>query len=267
MRKFLYISLMLLFSFMAAWAQKEYIYQDTSLLQDEEPLQNDDTASDANDEQNDTMITDTVLYKNKLQLSPDSIVSWKKLKQYSYMNRLDSLLREKNKKVKIQPAEKEFKPGFFAKLLNSPVLKVLLWMLAIAFVLFIIYKLFLTEGLFKVKTKAIDETKTNEPEQIINAETNFDELVKNALLHKDYRQAVRLHYLRTLHLLAGKNLIEMSPGKTNYQYVSEIKSRAYQNDFAALTLNYEYVWYGEFNIENDSYSKIESGFINFNKKI
>lgn len=250
---------------MAASAQKKYIYQDTSLLQKEETY-NDDENETAGD-YIPSMAIDTFLYKNDLQFSPDSITKWKKLKQYGYMNSLDSLLRDKNKKEKKQPVQENYKPGFFAKLLNSPVLKALLWMLAISFVLFIIYRLFLTDGMFKASTKTADNAGANIVGETITAETDFDELVRNALLQKNYRQAVRLQYLRTLHLLAAKNLVGLSPDKTNYQYVSEIKDKAYQNEFATLTLNYEYVWYGEFNIEHETYNKIEPGFINFNKKI
>lgn len=271
MRKIIYISILFTFFFVAVQAQKKYIYQDTSLLQKVEPNGNDENGTTATDDKNVETITskviDTLLYINNLQLSPDSITEWKKLKQYSYIKNLDSLLREKNKKTKVQPEQKENKPGFFTNLLTSPFLKTIMWILAIAFVLFIIYKLFLTEGVFKAKTKAADKTGTTETSDAISSETDFDGLIKTALQHKNYRRAVRYQYLRTLHLLAGKNLIELAPDKTNYQYVSEIKKKAYQNDFATLTLNYEYVWYGEFNIENDIYRKIETGFINFNKKI
>lgn len=271
MRKVIYISFLFTFFFVAAQAQKKYIYQDTSLLQKEEPEHNDENettvTADKIVESPAAKQADTALYINNLLLSPDSITQWKKLKQYSYIKSLDSLLREKNKKTKAKPVQKNNGPGFLSKLLTSPFLRIFLWMLAISFVLFIIYKLFLTEGIFKAKTKAADKPGTTEPEETISSETDFDELIKNALQNNNYRQAVRYQYLRTLHLLAGKNLIELAPDKTNYQYVSEIKEGAYQNDFATLTLNYEYVWYGEFNIENDIYRKIETGFINLNKKI
>jgi hypothetical protein len=49
--------------------------------------------------------------------------------------------------------------------------------------------------------------------------------------------------------------------------VQEIANHNHRQDFAALTLNYEYVWYGEFDIEKDIYQKIENGFINLNRKL
>ena len=68
-------------------------------------------------------------------------------------------------------------------------------------------------------------------------------------------------------MLAGKKFIEMAPDKTNFQYVQEIGNRDYQNEFASLTLNYEYVWYGEFAIDKNVYQKIETNFNGLNKKL
>jgi hypothetical protein len=73
--------------------------------------------------------------------------------------------------------------------------------------------------------------------------------------------------LHTLHKLAGKELIMIAADKTNYQYVSELKNAMQRNDFAALTLNYEYVWYGEFAIDEQVYGKIRTGFKTFNDRI
>ena len=132
--------------------------------------------------------------------------------------------------------------------------------------LFLIYRLFLAEGVFKRKSASLNNTETVAEEQI-TGETDFDSLIRTALQNNNYRHAVRYQYLRSLHYLAGKNLVELAPDKTNFQYVREIKNRDMQNEFASLTLNYEYVWYGEFSIENEVYQKIEKGFTGFNQKL
>jgi len=83
----------------------------------------------------------------------------------------------------------------------------------------------------------------------------------------NYRLAVRYKYLQTLYKMAAKKMVELAADKTNYQYVREISNYNYQNEFAALTLNYEYVWYGEFEIEENIYKRIETGFSQFNNKL
>ena len=70
-----------------------------------------------------------------------------------------------------------------------------------------------------------------------------------------------------LYIPIDKNILELAPDKTNFQYVSDLANHKYQNDFAALTLNYEYVWYGGFEIEQYRYQKIENQFINLNQKL
>jgi hypothetical protein len=135
--------------------------------------------------------------------------------------------------------------------------------------LFILYKLFLTEGIFKKKSRSINnEQSTPEvTEEVVTSESDFDRLIRLALTAGNFRLAVRYQYLRTLHHLAGRNYVEMAVDKTNYQYVQEISNHQLRNDFASLTLNYEYVWYGEFQIEQTIYHKLETAFSGFNQKI
>ena len=258
----------------AAQAQKKIIYEDTSLLQKEEPVSapvedftlRDSAVSIVPSVTLDEELADTTLYKNNLNLSVDSIKNWRKLKEYAYTLYLDSLLKNiKKKEVKETPQRSG--NGLFGRLLNSNFVSVLLWTLAICFILFILYRLFLAEGVFQRKSKSAKNDEAAVEEEIITNESDFDALIRQALLNGNYRQAVRYQYLKTLHLLAGKSLVELAPDKTNFQYVHEIKNRDQQQLFATLTLNYEYVWYGGFDIEKNIYQKIESNFTGFNQKI
>ena len=255
MHKIIYISLLLLPFLPVAQAQQKFVYEDTALLQkDEQDVRivqapNDDAAPEYEDE-----TLDTSLYKNNLNLPFDSIRNWKNLKEYAYTKYLDSLLKNK-KKPEAKQTSRPPGSGIFTNLLNSSLMRVLLWTLVICFVLFIIYRLFLADGVFQRKSRSKKEEAEVE-EELITPESDFDALIRQALQSGNYRQAVRYQYLRTLHLLAGKQFIELAPDKTNYQYVREITNRGHQNDFAALTLNYEYVWYGEFDIEKNIYQKL-----------
>ena len=272
MRKIIYISLLLMGFLSAAQAQKKIIYEDTSLLQKDEAVSatvdqievvKDSTAlvnAPATALEDDEP-ADTSLYKNDLNLSYDSIKNWRNLKDYAYTKYLDSLL--KNIKRKEPPAPRK---SILSNLFNSNIVTVLLWTAAIAFILFILYRLFLAEGVFKRKPKSA-KTEAEVAEEIITNESDFDAMIRQAMQNGNYRQAVRYQYLRTLHLLAEKDMVQLAPDKTNYQYVSEIANRSYQQDFASLTLNYEYVWYGEFEIDKNIYDKIESNFRGFNQKL
>lgn len=218
------------------------------------------------------MFRDTTLNFNHLKMPADSVASWKKAKAFEYAGYLDSLLKLQQQKetVRITPATNSG-PGWLDRLLSSPATRVFFWILAAVFIGFILFKLFLTEGVFKRVTKKDKDATPEVKEEIINGETDFDLLVQQAIRTGNYRLGVRYLYLKTLHQLAGKRFIELAADKTNYQYVREIGTHhaqsGLQNDFAALTLNYEYVWYGEFAIEEAIYKRIETGFKNFNQSV
>lgn len=274
MRKIIYISLLFLFFLTESSAQKKIIYQDTALLQQEEIIASpqdeevvDETvAADEFEQAEDEEKPDTVLYQNNLYLPFDSVKNWKNGKDYAYTKYLDSLLKNRKKKeLKTPPSSSG--TGILNRILGSGIVQGLFWLVVIAFVLFVIYRLFLADGVFERRSKQVKDADAEVEEELITAASDFDALIKSAIQNGNYRHAVRYQYLRTLHSLAHKNLIELAPDKTNFQYVHELKNRNHQQDFAALTLHYEYVWYGEFNIEKLTYQKIENNFKNLNQKL
>lgn len=278
MRKTIYISILLMSFFSAVQAQKKIIYEDTSLLQKDEPVISvpvDDIRSvdsvilnvpiDTVKAEVETPL-DTTLYKNNLNFSYDSIRNWRNLNDYSYTKYLDSLLKSK-KEPKKNDTPKSSEPGLLNDILGSGILGLLLWTFVICFVGFILYQLFLSDGGFRRRSKKTKDIIAQVEEEIITSESDFDALIRQALQNANYRQAIRYQYLRTLHLLADKNLVSLAPDKTNFNYVSEITNADNRQAFAALTLNYEYVWYGEFDIDKNIYEKIETNFRQLNQKI
>jgi Domain of unknown function (DUF4129) len=267
MRKLIYISIWLSCITGTANAQEKFVYEDSSLLQTEEitpPVEevqiSEEVLQSVVEER-----TDTSLYPNNISLSPDSIQQWKKLKEYAYITYLDSLLKQRKQEEVKQQKPRE--PGKLNDFLGSGFFSGLLWVLAIGFVGFLVYRLFLADAVFRRSPKAISSESTETVEEEFTSESDFDAFIRTALQHGNFRQAVRYQYLRTLHALADKGLVELAPDKTNYQYVSELRNHDLQQPFSALTLNYEYVWYGEFNIDREIYQKIEPGFTGFNQKL
>ncbi len=246
MRRTIYISLLCLLFFTAANGQET-------------------TASATDSTSSDDAVVDTSLYFNNLTLSADSVESWKNQKAFAYAKDLDSLLKARQKAM--EKRSEVSPPSWLDKFLSSGYIRVILWALAIAFVLFVLYSLFLSDGVFKRSSRSNAGLAPLVEEEIITPETDLDHLISQSVQAGNYRQAVRYQYLRTLHKLADKNLVELAKDKTNYQYVHEIQSQVIRNEFATLTLSYEYVWYGEFMIDAVLYKKLESGFSDLNQKI
>ena len=91
-------------------------------------------------------------------------------------------------------------------------------------------------------------------------------LLRNAIRNGNYRLAVRYLYLQVLDKLAERKIIEISSNKTNYEYVNEMRKHKFANEFASLTLKYEYVWYGEYPVDEKLFAQLEGNFIQFTKK-
>jgi len=79
-----------------------------------------------------------------------------------------------------------------------------------------------------------------------------------------HREAVRARYLITLKTLADRGDIQWRKGKTNYDYLYELKQREnLQREFAELTRKFEFIWYGGEEINENLYKKIDARFADF----
>lgn len=84
---------------------------------------------------------------------------------------------------------------------------------------------------------------------------NFDKKINECVKNENYRKAIRFLYIKFLKVLADNELIEWEINKTNKDYRQEMKQTKYFSIFKYLTLVYEYVWYGEFEIDKQQYNK------------
>lgn len=88
-------------------------------------------------------------------------------------------------------------------------------------------------------------------------EINFPESIAKFEREGDYRSAVRYQFLFVLKKLSDKKSINWNPEKTNKDYVTELKVANLKNEFSNLSYIFEYVWYGEFSIDEQSYQKFK----------
>jgi hypothetical protein len=98
-------------------------------------------------------------------------------------------------------------------------------------------------------------------------EINYQKEIEKAVNSGDYRLAIRLMFLRLLKQLSQKKIIEYKHGRTNFDYLSQLYSTGYYNDFFRLTRNYEYTWYGKFDVNPETFGIIKNEFENFDRKL
>ncbi|WP_313093157.1 DUF4129 domain-containing protein [Chryseobacterium flavum] len=128
---------------------------------------------------------------------------------------------------------------------------------------FVIKYIFGKDGnfIFGKKNKKIN---LNEEELHENIhEINFPETITRFELQGDYRSAVRYQFLFILKKLSDKKLINWNPEKTNKDYTAELKASQLKNDFSDLAYIFDYVWYGEFDIEEQDYQKFKNQYQGF----
>lgn len=98
-------------------------------------------------------------------------------------------------------------------------------------------------------------------------EINFDAAVDEAVNQRNFRLAVRLLYLQTLKRLTDSGLIDYKPDKTNRQYVYELAKFSVQADFDQLTRQFEFVWYGDFPVDEARFQQIRQHFRAFGQTL
>ena len=96
---------------------------------------------------------------------------------------------------------------------------------------------------------------------------DFDQLIEEAVAARDYRRAIRLLYLKTLKTLAGQTLIDWQRDKTNHEYISELRAPVLRPAFAELTRLFEYVWYGDFAVDESAFGRLRHAFARFDQQI
>ncbi len=94
-------------------------------------------------------------------------------------------------------------------------------------------------------------------------EINFPESITAFERSKDYRSAVRYQFLFLLKKLNDKKLIVWNPEKTNKDYVAELKVLNLKAEFSGLSYIFDYVWYGEFSIDEENYLKFKEQYQSF----
>lgn len=138
----------------------------------------------------------------------------------------------------------------------------------LALLLFILIRFFIKANtrsiLYAMQNKNL--VSLSEEERIIKTE-DIQQLIKEALKEKNYRLAIRYYYLYILKLLTEKELIDWQPQKTNDDYIKELKKTNLKLPFKNITRLYDYIWYGEFKIDENTYKKVEIEFSTIQKSI
>jgi hypothetical protein len=118
-------------------------------------------------------------------------------------------------------------------------------------------------GLFRRKNRGIQSAGE---EDLVTKDIfaiNYQKEIDKAEANSNYRLAIRLMFLRLLKDMSEKNIIQYKQDKTNFDYLQQLHTTGYYNQFFRITRNYEYSWYGQFEVGENEYRIIRNDFIQF----
>jgi hypothetical protein len=146
-------------------------------------------------------------------------------------------------------------------------LKVLMY---VAPVIIFIFALLRFLGMEKVMLW-ISGNKSTDPAFDIREEeiygVDFNEAIDEAVVQGRYRDATRLHYLKSLRTLSDLGKINWNKHKTNIHFANDLAGTGLSEGFADITRLYEYAWYGEFQVSETEYFRVKDHFRQFEIQI
>jgi hypothetical protein len=73
--------------------------------------------------------------------------------------------------------------------------------------------------------------------------------------------------LRSLKILSDKEIINWKINKTNREFIKEIKSNDLKSKFEIITSDFEFIWYGGFDIDYSAYINQQNSYSDFNTSL
>lgn len=194
------------------------------------------------------------------QFSQDNLDSYKAQKQFQY-NKVTDVSYASNRWWR--DLLNWLEEHIFRHITAEMILVALIAILIIIFVLQVNNVAF--NGLFGRNSVSISNNIHSETEDIKQAD--FDSLIKNALSDKNFRLAVRFHFLKIIQTLGNSGIITLSDEKTNHDYLNEIANKELKKGFEPLIIVFEYVWYGEYEPDMLVYNSLNQGFAVYEKQL
>jgi|SRR5690606_33727434 len=190
--------------------------------------------------------------------------AWQQLKQdqaFQYTKPDEQVERQKNslwEKLWIQVFE------FF----NSSKGKVVIWIIVALLLIAFVYYILRNKGLISSSGKRHQVSlNSQEPELGIEISDDWNAVIQQMVGQGNYRMALRYGHRYLLQLLSDKGALEILPAKTNDHYQFELKNTPWQQVFRELTRQYEYSWYGGFDVNHQQFEDFYKRLLNLKQQL
>ena len=148
--------------------------------------------------------------------------------------------------------------------------KVILIVVLVIIVALILVNMLGGEALFGARDKKLKKEKKkitleNLEEHIEEAE--IDRFIQQAINSKDFKLAIRLHYLAIIKALASRRFIKWKRDKTNGDYLREVSASVFFDRFQNATLAFERAWYGDKALDQSAFQELQPGLLSLEREI
>jgi hypothetical protein len=188
---------------------------------------------------------------------------WKRIKKDKRFNYKKKKPEKKKKKKKRRDPWFDGLGDFF----NTAAFKYFLYVLLALFLGYVIYLFVKNNDLSFRRNVKDDEIEPEAPWEDVQQFEDWELALQDALKQKNYRLATRIYYLHTLHLLDRNQQIQYRDDKTNWYYVQKLFGKDLHDDFKGLTQSFDYIWYGEYQIDQQQFGVLEKQFKSFHYRI
>ena len=149
---------------------------------------------------------------------------------------------------------------WFFNFLVSDIGKVILWVIVAAILCWLIFLIFKRRGIYLFARSAKKITKSQATDETGDdfIPESWSSVIRQAEANGNYRLAVRHSFRHIVHLMQTAKIISSERALANHQILSLLRQSSYHADFRQLLRHYEYIWYGDFEVQAQGYQHIKS---------
>lgn len=160
----------------------------------------------------------------------------------------------------------QFLQSFFEGAYNTNWGRVLLYAGLVALIVVLVMMVLKVDAFRILYSRAGSSPKLDVLDENIH-EMDFERLIQESIDQQNFRKAIRLVFLYSLKLLSDRQLILWESGKTNHDYVGELQQKELKSGLNELSFYFDYAWYGNFQVNRDTFNKVQSTFQDFKSKL
>jgi hypothetical protein len=160
----------------------------------------------------------------------------------------------------------QFFNSFFDAAYDTNWGRVLLYAGLVALIIFLVMMLLKVNAFKMFYGRSGASAKFDALEENIH-EMDFEKLIQESIDQQNFRKAIRLVFLYSLKLLSDRQLILWELGKTNHDYVGELERTELKKGLNELSFYFDYAWYGNFQVNQETFNKVQLMFQDFKSKL